>query len=96
MLHLFGKRLGQKGSTLYSGGFCARVGGEVPSIPMTERAMATAEVLVHRIRIGISDSSFLYFGVGSESISFTKRNKKLPAQKPRGYKGNPHNGDTVL
>jgi hypothetical protein len=52
---LFGKRFGQKGSTLYSGGFCARVGAEVPSIPITDSAM-TAEVPVHPIHIGINDS----------------------------------------
>src|SRR6266446_6153229 len=47
MLHLFGNRLGQKGSTLYTGGFCARAGGGVARAPKKESAIATTEVLVH-------------------------------------------------
>src|SRR6266446_2943005 len=47
MLHLFGKRLGQKGSTLYTGGFCACAAGGAASTPKKESAIATTEVLVH-------------------------------------------------
>src|SRR6266566_8512606 len=47
MLHLLGKRLGQKGSTLYTGGFCACAAGGATRAPKNENAIATAEVLVH-------------------------------------------------
>src|SRR5712664_777013 len=47
MLHLFGKRLGQKGSTLYTGGFCGCATGGAARAPKNESAIATTEVLVH-------------------------------------------------
>src|SRR6266853_1596883 len=47
MLHLFGKRLGQKGSTLYTGGFCACAAGGAARAPKKESAIATTDVLVH-------------------------------------------------
>src|ERR1700688_420593 len=46
MLHLFGKRLGQKGSTLYTGGFCARAAGAAARTPRQESTNSTAKVLV--------------------------------------------------
>src|SRR6266581_1407776 len=57
MLHLFGKRFGQKGSTLYTGGFCACAAGEAARAPKQESAIATAQVLLHVVRIAIDDSS---------------------------------------
>src|SRR5882762_7546337 len=47
MLHLFGKRLGQNGSTLYAGGFCACATGGAARTPKNESGIATTEVLVH-------------------------------------------------
>src|ERR1700693_1700057 len=61
VLHLFGNRLGQKGSTLYVGAFCERAAGTAARIPKQESAMAKAEALVHTHRIGIDDSSFRPF-----------------------------------
>jgi hypothetical protein len=58
MLHLFGNRLGQKGSTLYVGAFCECTAGTAARTPKQESAMAKAVALVHPIRIGIDDSSF--------------------------------------
>src|SRR5882762_3721434 len=47
MLHLFGNRLGQKGSTLYTGGFCGCATGGAARAPKKESVIATTEVLVH-------------------------------------------------
>src|ERR1700674_4576970 len=47
MLHLFGRRLGQKGSTLYVGAFCACAAGATARNPKQEIANAAAHVLVH-------------------------------------------------
>jgi len=99
MLHLFGNRLGQEGSTLYTGGFCARAGGGVARAPKKESAIATAEVVVHPIRIVIDDSCFPRVSNPSRLwVNFVyERNKKLPAQKAGGrYKSNPYTGDMVL
>jgi len=99
MLHLFGKRLGQKGSTLYAGGFCARAGGGVARAPKKESAIATTEVVVQPIRIVIDDSCFPRVSNPSRLwVNFVyERNKKLPAQKARDrYKSNPYTGDMVL
>src|SRR5579864_2121757 len=56
MLHLFGNRFGQKGSTLYSGGFCACATRGAATTARKETAMITAAVLVHRIGVGMNDS----------------------------------------
>src|SRR5260221_5222813 len=65
MLHLLGKRLGQKGSTLYTGAFCACAAGGAARTPKQESAMATAEVLVHPVHTSIGDSSFPSFSLFS-------------------------------
>src|SRR5438309_9596650 len=99
MLHLFGNRLGQKGSTLYAGGFCACAAGGAARAPKKESVIATAEVLVHPIRILIDDSCFPRVSNPSRLwVNFVyERNKKLPAQKAGGrYKSNPYTGDMVL
>src|SRR5258708_34977456 len=61
MLHLLGNRLGQKGSTLYTGAFCECAPGAAAKNPMQESAIATTQVLVHPIRIGIDHSPFPAF-----------------------------------
>src|ERR1700688_4561808 len=47
MLHLFGSRLGQKGSTLYTGAFCECAAGTAARTPKQESAIITAKGLVH-------------------------------------------------
>src|SRR5579864_3875951 len=58
MLHLFGKRLGQKGSTLYVGAFCECASGTAAKTPKQESAMTMAEALVHPTHMCIDNSSF--------------------------------------
>ncbi len=57
MLHLFGKRLGQKGSTLYMGGFCASATGGAARTPKQKSTIAATQILLHVVRIAINDSS---------------------------------------
>src|SRR4029077_7897835 len=67
MLHLFGSRLGQKGSTLYVGAPCECTAGTTPRTPKQKNAMAIAKALVHPNRKSINDSSSS--SVGAKIIS---------------------------
>jgi hypothetical protein len=85
MLHLFGKRLGQKGSTLYTGGFCACVAGATARNPKQEIAIAAAQILNRPIAIGINNSSSQYSFPNQMWANFDyERNRKMPAQKVGG------------
>src|SRR6266853_3540882 len=66
MLHLFGKRLGQKGSTLYTGWFCACTAGATARTPKQEIAITAAQVVVH---LALSIGNFFSFSVELSVVS---------------------------